>query len=177
MELAGSSARPPKAGTYWVVEHKLLAGPYPGAQDPADTPSQVQPLLDAGLAAYLNLMEAHEANWGGDPFTPYEPALIPGATMLRLPIEDRSVPSAAEMADILDTIDAHLDGGVYLHCWGGVGRTGTVVGCWLLRHRLATPSNVIETLQRLREADTVRGHRRSPENDLQEQFILDWREP
>ena len=23
---------------------------------------------------------------------------------------------------------------VYVHCWGGVGRTGTVVGCWLVRH-------------------------------------------
>ena len=23
---------------------------------------------------------------------------------------------------------------MYLHCWGGVGRTGTVVGCWLVRH-------------------------------------------
>ena len=23
---------------------------------------------------------------------------------------------------------------VYVHCWGGIGRTGTVVGCWLVRH-------------------------------------------
>ncbi len=23
-----------------------------------------------------------------------------------------------------------------MHCWGGVGRTGTVVGCWLVRHGL-----------------------------------------
>ena len=40
------------------------------------------------------------------------------------------------MASILDAIDAALDGGktVYVHCWGGVGRTGTVVGCWLVRH-------------------------------------------
>ena len=21
-----------------------------------------------------------------------------------------------------------------MHCWGGVGRTGTTVGCWLVRH-------------------------------------------
>ena len=25
---------------------------------------------------------------------------------------------------------------VYVHCWGGIGRTGTVVGCWLVRHGL-----------------------------------------
>ena len=40
------------------------------------------------------------------------------------------------MSDILDAIDAALRDGktVYVHCWGGVGRTGTVIGCWLVRH-------------------------------------------
>ncbi|MBA3406233.1 MAG: dual specificity protein phosphatase family protein [Gemmatimonadaceae bacterium] len=23
---------------------------------------------------------------------------------------------------------------IYVHCWGGVGRTGTVVGCYIVRH-------------------------------------------
>ena len=42
------------------------------------------------------------------------------------------------MTRILDDVDAALaDGGaVYVHCWGGIGRTGTVVGCWLVRHGL-----------------------------------------
>ena len=33
-------------------------------------------------------------------------------------------------------IDEAMSAGkaVYVHCWGGVGRTGTVVGCWLVRH-------------------------------------------
>jgi protein-tyrosine phosphatase len=76
----------------------------------------------------------------------------------------------------LDTIDAARNGGVYVHCWGGVGRTGTVVGCWLLRHGMATPDNVIETIRLLRRADPVRGHRPSPETPEQRRFILDWRE-
>ena len=40
------------------------------------------------------------------------------------------------MLAVLDAIDIALcEGhGVYIHCWGGVGRTGTVVGCWLKRH-------------------------------------------
>jgi len=35
------------------------------------------------------------------------------------------------MHEILDTIDAALSAKriVYVHCWGGVGRTGTVIGC------------------------------------------------
>ena len=47
-------------------------------------------------------------------------------------------PTAGHVMQILDDIDAvRADGGtVYVHCWGGVGRTGTVVGCLLVRHGL-----------------------------------------
>ena len=40
------------------------------------------------------------------------------------------------MAGLLDAIDTAMRDGktVYLHCWGGVGRTGNVVGCSLVRH-------------------------------------------
>ena len=42
------------------------------------------------------------------------------------------------MARTLDLVDRELGRGgtVYAHCWGGAGRTGTVVGCWLVRHGL-----------------------------------------
>ncbi len=61
---------------------------------------------------------------------------------------------------------AVANGAVYVHCWGGVGRTGTVVGCWLLRHGYAVPSDVIDTIQSLRQVDPVRGHA-SPRTDAQ----------
>ena len=45
-------------------------------------------------------------------------------------------PARQAMVTILDTIDQAVADGrtVYVHCWGGVGRTGTVVGCYLVRH-------------------------------------------
>jgi protein-tyrosine phosphatase len=58
---------------------------------------------------------------------------------VRLPIRDFSVPTALELEAALDEIDAELAVGglVYVHCWAGCGRTGVVVGSWLVRHGMA----------------------------------------
>ena len=62
------------------------------------------------------------------------------------------------MVSILDAIDDSVKVGkpVYVHCWGGVGRTGMVIGCWLLRHGLAKSSDVLDMLMRLRKQDRER---------------------
>jgi protein-tyrosine phosphatase len=55
---------------------------------------------------------------------------------VRIPIRDFSVPTHEELDGALDEIDAELAAGglVYVHCWAGCGRTGVVVGSWLVRH-------------------------------------------
>jgi len=70
----------------------------------------------------------------------------------RLSIKDLSVPTARQMVRILDRIDLCLrcDKPVYVHCWGGRGRTGTVVGCCLARHGVADGEKVMETINKLR---------------------------
>ena len=49
-----------------------------------------------------------------------------------------ATPGVGVMKRILDDVDEAIAGGglTYVHCWGGIGRTGTVVGCWLVRHGL-----------------------------------------
>ena len=74
---------------------------------------------------------------------------------------------------------AALDDGrtVYLHCWGGVGRTGTVVGCWLVRHGRTGD----EALQQLEEwwqgVAKVRRKPQSPETPEQFRYVREWAEP
>ncbi|KAG9044397.1 hypothetical protein FS837_008222 [Tulasnella sp. UAMH 9824] len=53
----------------------------------------------------------------------------------RFPIRDRSIPSTDQLKAVLDAFSmVHTQEGrkAVVHCWGGIGRTGTVVGCWLV---------------------------------------------
>ena len=127
-------------------------------------------------------MEEDETN-DGVPFTPYATTLAAlatpgeeGATCVRVPMVDVGVPSREAMTSALDHIDAALaaDRPVYVHCFGGIGRTGMVVGCWLLRHGLAAAGDVVDVLARLRRKDKERVSRRSPETDAQVAFLRAW---
>lgn len=174
--LAGPHSDPPADWMYWVVEDQLLAGPYPGSSVPQDHRIKIATLVDAGIATIINLMEGPELQR----FVPYEPIFreLAGEQVrfLRFPIPDAGVPSRDLMLSILDVIDESMKRGrpVYVHCWGGVGRTGTVVGCWLLRHGLATADDVLSKLTQLRRKDVRRGRRESPETPEQREFVRGW---
>jgi ADP-ribosylglycohydrolase/protein-tyrosine phosphatase len=176
---SSASLAPPTKSSYWVVPGKLLAGAYPGPPTADSHRKKVEDLLDAGVRAFVNLMEEDETNHEGKPFNPYQNlvcSMAPDATCERFAIKDLSIPTVDEMEKILDFIDSHLneERTVYVHCWGGVGRTGTVVGCWMLRNGLATAEDVLGKLKSLRRQDHERGYRESPETGAQRDFIHAW---
>ncbi len=81
------------------------------------------------------------------------------------PIPDGGITSVDRMRWILDAIDLSLsaDRAVYVHCFGGMGRTGTTVCCWLLRHKLASTENLLELLTHLRRTDVEQAGWKAPE--------------
>ena len=170
--------RPDEPDCYWVEPGRLLAGEYPGDYDPATAGAKLLALLACGIRAFVDLTEADER------LEPYEALLEEQATALglavshiRMPIPDMGVPDQDGMRTILDTIAEAIknDTPVYLHCLGGIGRTGTVVACWLADRGLAG-KDVFETLARLRQ-DTGKLRRRSPETLAQFDFVRAWAAP
>ena len=85
------------------------------------------------------------------------------------------VTTIPHMSRILDEIDEVLAGGgsVYVHCWGGIGRTGTVVGCWLRRHghdRGDVIARIAELRRELSNASVA-----SPETAAQRAMVEAWK--
>jgi protein tyrosine/serine phosphatase len=82
------------------------------------------------------------------------------------------------MRQILDTIDAALASGanVYVHCWGGVGRTGTTVGCYLVRHGMTGQQALDQIASWWSHMPKRDRHPNSPETHEQMEFIRNWSE-
>jgi protein-tyrosine phosphatase len=84
------------------------------------------------------------------------------------------IPSVSAMLYALDTIDRVLADrrAIYIHCWGGIGRTGTVVGCYLVRHGL-TGEVAIQEIAHLRQ-HTPDYRYPAPARDIQRQMVCSW---
>jgi hypothetical protein len=168
----------PHENSYWVEPGRLLAGEYPGAKhDGVAARDKIGKILDAGVTFFVDLTHPGE-------LAPYEELLHEEAAQRgleagyrRLPIRDVDVPrKPEEMVDILDTIDGALAAGqgVYVHCWGGVGRTGTVVGCYLVRRGLSGEAALAQIADWWQGVAKSTRTPQSPETSQQMAYVRQW---
>lgn len=132
--------RPPTV----IEPGRLIAGRHPCAWGPENAPAEVQGLLAEGVTLFLDLTQEGELE-------PYGQLVSPPARSLRMPIRDFSAPANSGLVSTLDEIDAELAAGglVFVHCWAGCGRTGVVVGAWLVRHG-TTPGDALTRIAETR---------------------------
>src|SRR5262249_26765094 len=172
-----STAPRPNLNTCWIIPDKFLAGEYPGDKDAAKAREKINRFLATGVRHFIDLTESGE-------LVPYDSILSEEAhlanltaTYQRFPTRDLSVPrDATQLGEILLTIDRRLreGGAVFLHCWGGVGRTGLVVACWLQEHG-RTPDDALAELSR-NWSTVAKSSRKaaSPETTEQVDWVKAW---
>ena len=151
-----------------------MAGEYPGDRYPEEARSRLRRFLAAGVRHFIDLTEVSELE-------PYAKLLTEEAgsrtTYERFPIHDGSVPEEPKtMAEIIAAIDrATAEGGItYVHCWGGVGRTGLAVACWLQEHG-QTPDEALASLaDKWRSCAKSKRLPNSPETAEQVRWVKEW---
>jgi protein-tyrosine phosphatase len=172
----------PHSNCYWLPGQRVIAGEYPFNPDPAKARAKITRVLDSGVTTFIDLTEARE-------LLPYEAVARDEAisrglevTHRRLPIRDNDVATPERMAEILDEIAAAESAGstVYLHCWGGVGRTGMVVGCYLVRQGMTGDEALAEVATLFSTMTHAKTHRHrhtgSPQTEPQRQMVRRWAE-
>jgi protein tyrosine phosphatase (PTP) superfamily phosphohydrolase (DUF442 family) len=162
--------------SYWLVPGRLLAGEYPGARTKDEARRKLRSFLDVGVDFFLDLTEE------GEGLEPYAPLLQEearardrGVVYRRLPIPDMDTPTTERMSEIQQAIEAALEAGktVYVHCLGGIGRTGTVLGCYLVEREVSVAEALAEIQRRRRR--TKSGWEKSPQTPAQLDFVKSWR--
>lgn len=165
---------------YWVHAGQLLAGGYPTMLHATRGREYIERFLDAGINQFFDLTEAGEI-----PAPRAYPAICAAAAAergarvqhQRFSIQDMDIPTATEMTTILDALDTVLAKGqrVYIHCYAGAGRTGTVIGCHLVRHGLSGPEALLR-IEELRAAIPAIYWYPSPIRQAQIDMVLRWTE-
>jgi protein-tyrosine phosphatase len=149
--------RPPTV----IEPGRLIAGRHPCALGPEEAVQEVGDLVGEGVTLFLDLTRPGELE-------PYASLVTEPVRYTNRSIVDFSVPTRDALVAILDEIDAELEAGgvVYVHCWAGCGRTGVVVGSWLVRHG-------VDPAEALRRIAAARGLG-CPQTLEQRILVLDW---
>ncbi|HRY45650.1 MAG TPA: tyrosine-protein phosphatase [Thermoanaerobaculia bacterium] len=166
--------------SYWVVPGLLLAGEYPYSLVEDDGRERLRAFLDAGIRLFVDLTEPRESGRLGA-LEPYAAPLLEEAAargiavrVVRHAVKDMSVPRDGSLERIVEELEGAVARGepAYVHCWGGIGRTGTAVAAFLSRRLGLTGDEALDLLDALwQEVPKSAIFPESPQTDEQRRAV------
>ena len=151
-----------------VAGGAVYAGEYPGDKNEVVAREKIAHMYHFGIRHFIDLTEEGE-------LCPYNHLLPSDTTYTRFPIIDCGVPKSIEsVRRLLLRIEElkKMDGCMYLHCWGGVGRTGTIVACYLFQNVEEPDLNKTLEVLRSRFSEMPKSaYRETPETKVQIDFV------
>ena len=146
----------------------IYAGEYPGDKSDELARQKIEQMHHFGIRHFIDLTEEGELR-------PYSHLLPAGTTYTRFPIVDCGAPKSIEsVQSLLLRIEElkKMNGYVYVHCWGGVGRTGTIVACYLSQNWGEPDLNlVLDALRKNFSEMPKSAYKKTPETKEQIDFI------
>lgn len=158
----------PHKNTYKVYDW-LYAGEYPGDRFTNVTEEKLKGFAEFGITHFIDLTEEGE-------LIPYKPLLYKESEHIRFAIKDQTIPTSLKetyelIAKICEIHSTNPSAKIYVHCWGGVGRTGTIIACLIGKIENVTGDEALNRLRTQFKDCPKSAYRITPENEGQCDFV------
>ena len=153
----------------YKVDDRIYAGEYPATANEKLGSRDIDRFIRFGITHFIDLTESGE-------LLPYTQWLHKEQTHIRFAIRDCGVPTTEKTAQLIKKITTILkekENKIYIHCRGGIGRTGTIAACYYATF-LKEYHPVIDLLTRQYSQCPKSAYRSSPETLEQKRFIMQY---